>query len=207
MSKLFIRPYDPSRDFDHGLHVFFATIDPGLDYEPARTIGSYLWYKPHVSLTPSTCFVLDDGTGRVVGYCIGCTDTTTFAQRWRDEFAPTVDPAKVPRPGEKCDVEGMEKDDVKGFRHAVYNGECSMLHEWPEVLGRKGYGRKLIEAFFERVKRNGADGVHLDMVRHNVNARAFYERIGFQICPHVLDRGASGETGVNGIVATLVKTL
>jgi GNAT superfamily N-acetyltransferase len=116
----------------------------------------------------------------------------------------------------------MEKDDVKGFRHAVYHGECSMLQEWPEVLGKypahmhidilpewqkKGYGRRLIEAFFEEVKKDGAEGVHLDMVRHNVNARTFYERIGFEVCPQVLDGGASGETGVNGIVATLVKSL
>lgn len=78
-----------------------------------------------------------------------------------------------------------------------------ILPEWQ----KKGWGRKLIEAFFEEVKRDGAGGVHLDMVRHNVNARAFYERIGFEVCPQVLDGGASGEIGVNGIVATLVKRL
>jgi ribosomal protein S18 acetylase RimI-like enzyme len=193
-----------------------------LDWEPARTIGSYLWYKAYISVTPETCFVLDDGNGRVVGYCIGTADTTSFAQRWRDVFTPVVDPTLVPRPEERSDDPIMERDDIKGFRHAVYNAACSMLQPWPQTLQtypahlhidilpeyqRKGYGTALINAFFEAVKRRGANGVHLDMVQHNVKARAFYERLGFQICPQVLDGGASGQSGVNGVVATLVKTL
>lgn len=44
------------------------------------------------------------------------------------------------------------------------------------------------------------------MMQHNMAGRAFYERIGFQICPEALDGGASGQTGVNGIVVTLVKS-
>jgi predicted lactoylglutathione lyase len=50
-------------------------------------------------------------------------------------------------------------------------------------------------------------GVHLDMVQSNTSARAFYEKVGFQICPQVLDDGASGQPGVNGIVVTLVMSL
>ncbi|KAH7080655.1 acyl-CoA N-acyltransferase [Paraphoma chrysanthemicola] len=222
MATPFVRPYDKSRDFDGGLHVFFTTIDHGLDWEPARTIGSYLWYKAYVSLTPDTCFVLDDGDGHVVGYCIGTPDTTLFAERWRNVFAPIVDPVLVPDPEVQSDNPLMERDDVKGFRHAVYNGSCSMLQSWPDLLQRypahmhidllpeyqrKGHGTALINAFFEAAKTRGANGVHLDMVKHNVTGRAFYDRIGFQICPQVMDGGVSGRTGENGIVVTLVKVL
>ncbi|EAT89937.1 hypothetical protein SNOG_03206 [Parastagonospora nodorum SN15] len=201
---------------------FFTTIDQGLDYEPARTIGSHIWYKPYVSVTPDTCFVLDDGTGRVVGYCIGAADTTTFAQRWREEFTPLVDPALVPRPEVRSDDPLMEKDYIKGFREAVYNAHCSMLQPWPESsqaypahlhidilpeFQRQGHGKALITAFSEAVKSRGAKGVHLDMVQHNTNGRAFYQRVGFQLCSQILDGGESGQTGVNGIVVTLVKSL
>jgi GNAT superfamily N-acetyltransferase len=65
----------------------------------------------------------------------------------------------------------------------------------------------LITAFLEEMKSRGANGVHLDMVQHNVTGRAFYEKIGFQVCPIVMDGGTSGQNGVNGIVITLVKTL
>lgn len=179
-------------------------------------------YRPYVSVTPETCFVLDDGNGRVVGYCIGTADTMSFAQSWRDVFAPAVDPALVPRPEVRSEDPFMEKNDIKTFRAAVYNASCSMLQAYPETLQtypahmhidilpefqKQGHGRALITAFFEAVKNRGAKGLHLDMVQHNVNARSFYERIGFQICPQVLDGGKSGQTGVNGIVVTLVKIL
>jgi hypothetical protein len=64
-----------------------------------------------------------------------------------------------------------------------------------------------MERFLGTVKSLGAKGVHLDMVRANTSARAFYEKVGFQICPQVLDGGASGQPGVNGIVLTLVMSL
>jgi ribosomal protein S18 acetylase RimI-like enzyme len=193
-----------------------------LDWEPARTIGSYLWYKAYVSVTPDTCFVLDDGNGRVVGYCIGAADTTAFANRWRDEFTPTVDRNLVPQPEDRSDNPLMARDNIKGFRHAVHNADCSMLQAWPDTLQsypahlhidilpeyqRRGHGTALITAFFEDMKNRGANGVHLDMVRHNVSGRAFYEKIGFEVCPIVMDGGTSGQHGLNGIVLTLVKTL
>lgn len=158
----------------------------------------------------------------MVGYCIGAADTAAFAQRWRDVFTPVVDPVLVPKPDVRSDNPLMERDDIKGFRHAVYNASCSMLQPWSQTLQRypahlhidilpeyqrRGYGSLMINTFLEAVKSRGANGVHLDMVQHNVTGRAFYEKIGFQICPEVLDDGSSGQTGVNGIVVTLVKTI
>ncbi|EMD94976.1 hypothetical protein COCC4DRAFT_74738 [Bipolaris maydis ATCC 48331] len=223
----FVRPYDASRDFEHGMHVYLSTIDPVLDWEPARTIGSHLWYKPYVALTPETCFVLDDGNGHIVGYCIGTADTLSFAQRWREEFAPSVDRTLVPPPdvhvgGDDDAASLMEKEDIRHFRKAVYEADCSMLQPWPETLRqypahihidilkeyqRKGWGTVLMKRFFDKAREMGASGVHLDMVQSNVKARAFYQSIGFRLCQQVLDGGESGGPGVNGIVVTLVKDL
>ena len=201
---------------------FFVTIEPSLDWEPTRTIGSYLWYRVYVSLTPATCFVLDDGNGQAVGYCIGTADTLQFAEKWRKEFAPTVDPQQVPQPDVRNDDPLMEKEETKGFRHAVHHAECSALQAWPKELKkypahmhidilpefqRKGWGSILINTLFDAVKREGAPGIHLDMVRWNTVGRSFYEKIGFEPCSLVLDNGDSGETGVKDVVLTLVKTL
>ncbi|KZM21917.1 uncharacterized protein EKO05_0000424 [Ascochyta rabiei] len=222
MSAPFVRPYDPARDFENGLHVFFSTIEPKLDWEPTRTIGSYLWYRVYVSLTPNTCFVLDDGSGRAAGYCIGTADTASFAQRWRDEFAPSVNSKSVPKPEIRTADPLMEREDTKGFRHALHHAECSALQTWPEELEkypahmhidilpefqRKGWGSVLVNTLFEAVKREGASGIHLGMVRWNTTGRSFYEKIGFQVCSLVLDNGESGETGVDGVALTMVKTL
>ncbi|KAH6643990.1 GCN5-related N-acetyltransferas-like protein [Boeremia exigua] len=221
MSVPFVRRYDPTRDFENGLHVFFATIEPKLDWEPTRTIGSYLWYRVYVYLASATCFVLDDGNGRAVGYCIGTADTSKFAEKWREEFVPTVDLEQVPKPGVQTEDPLMEKEETRGFRQAVHNAECSGLQAWPKELAkypahmhidilpefqRKGWGSILINQLFDAVKREGAPGIHLDMVRWNTTGKSFYKKIGFENCSLVLDDGKSGETGVNDIVLTLVKS-
>jgi ribosomal protein S18 acetylase RimI-like enzyme len=237
----FIRKYDPTRDFENGLHVvlphnpptphppsnnfptqFLTTIDPSVSTSPARTIGSHIWYTPYLTLSPSTCFVLDSGSGTAVGYCIGTPHTSSFAARWRTDYTPTIDENVVPRPERVSEDPEMETEQIKGLRKAAYEAECSALVEWPEVLERypahlhinllpeyqrRGYGQELMKRFLEEVKGDGARGVHLGMVRHNAGAKAFYERIGFGVCEQVLDGGESGETGVSGGALTLVKKL
>lgn len=44
----------------------------------AVRLAPYIWTHQFTFLTPENCFVLDDGTGRAVGYCIGCADITAF---------------------------------------------------------------------------------------------------------------------------------
>lgn len=66
-----------------------ATLPPGLaESEPAVRLAPYIWTHQYTLLSPSTCFVLDDGSGAAVGYVIGCPDVFAFAdgyQRYVDE--------------------------------------------------------------------------------------------------------------------------
>lgn len=116
----------------------------------------------------------------------------------------------------------MEKDETRGFRQAFHQASCSALQAWPEELGkypahmhinilpeyqRKGWGSILIDKLFDAVRREGAIGIHLGMVRANTNGKKFYENIGFKTCSLTLDNGKSGETGVDGVVLTMVKAL
>jgi ribosomal protein S18 acetylase RimI-like enzyme len=175
-----------------------------------------------VHLCPGTSFVLDDGHGRVVGYCIGTADTTSFAQRWVDEFVPTVDSALVPRPDVTTGDAAMDEEGMRGFRKGVYEADCSMLVAWPHVLAeypahmhidivpefqRQGWGTVLLDAFLQAAKKEGTKGLHLGMLRSNESAKLFYEKVGFEVCPVVMDGGESGEKGVNGVVLHLVKYL
>ncbi|KAF2445916.1 acyl-CoA N-acyltransferase [Karstenula rhodostoma CBS 690.94] len=222
MSTPFVRPFNFDTDHSAGLHVFFTTIDPSVSHDPARTIGSYLWYKAYVYLTPSTCFVLDDGSGRAVGYIIGTPDTAAFAKRWRETFTPVVDPKLVPPPGPQANDPEMETELVKGLRREVHHAECSMLQSRPRLLSvypahlhinilpeftGQGWGPKLMSAFLSTITQLGACGVHLGMVATNDGARRFYERLGFEVCGEVLDGGVSGEVGREGGAACLVKRL
>ncbi|KAM3432632.1 hypothetical protein MY4824_006480 [Beauveria thailandica] len=60
-------------------HICRATLPPSLSAsEPARRLAPYIWTHQYTHLSPSTCFVLDDGAGRAVGYCIGCPDVAAL---------------------------------------------------------------------------------------------------------------------------------
>ncbi|TQV97807.1 hypothetical protein V2A60_006470 [Cordyceps javanica] len=60
-------------------HICRATLPASLSAsEPAVRLAPYIWTHQYTLLSPSTCFVVDDGGGRAVGYCIGCPDIAAF---------------------------------------------------------------------------------------------------------------------------------
>jgi GNAT superfamily N-acetyltransferase len=237
----FVRQYDPLRDSEDVLnvvycfplliararvtsHQFYTTIDKSVDFEPARTIGSYLWCKAYYTLTPSTCFALDDGSGRTIGYILGTPDTKAFVRRWHEMLNTFIDSKLIPPPGPDLAVEESAGDLVRSLKKSLYEAQCSMLlgegkeqllkaypahlhvNILPEYQGR-GCGKMMINTFLERLRQLGAPGVHLGMVRSNDGARRFYERLGFELCTEVLDGGESGEVGRDGNAICLVKCL
>ena len=86
----FIRKYNPKTDFEAAVHVFRETSDESLKIEPVWTIGSYIWCRPYLLVSPETSFVVDDGTGVAVGYVIGVPDSTKFCQQWNEQYLPIV---------------------------------------------------------------------------------------------------------------------
>ena len=57
--------------------------------EPAVRLAPYIWTHQYTFLSPKTCWVVDDGTGRAVGYCIGCPDTPSFCAAY-DSYVARV---------------------------------------------------------------------------------------------------------------------
>ncbi|KAI1189760.1 hypothetical protein F5B17DRAFT_166601 [Nemania serpens] len=85
----FIRLYKDS-DFDACAQICIATLPPTLASSPAAAkLSPYLWTHPYTFLSPSTCHVLDDGTGKAVGYCIGCPDVHAFAAEY-ERYVSTI---------------------------------------------------------------------------------------------------------------------
>lgn len=108
-------------------------MPPGLaESEPAVRLAPYIWTHQYTLLSPSTCVVLDDGTGAAVGYVIGCPDVFAFAdgyQRYVDEVLlrpaadgeGTVSGAAVPSPQQ---LNRLEPWFVSGEAGAAVNEEC-----------------------------------------------------------------------------------
>lgn len=211
--KPFIRPFQPP-DKDNAVHIFRETADPSVQIEPISTIGSHIWCLPYLTLSLSNCFVVDNGSGKAVGYCIGASDTEDFARRWQAEFLPTLeqDLRTLPLPDNVSEEEKLQlrkrRDELcdgiySNPRGLVFAEFAEQLRDYPGHLHidilpshqRLGLGKKLVDALLGSLRDAGCKGVYLGMVAGNDGAARFYEREGFYRLPQVLDEGASGEKG------------
>lgn len=213
-SQAYVRQYNANTDLESVIHIFRETADDSLKVEPLWTVGSFIWCRPYPQLSPSTCFVIDDGNGKAVGYILGTPNTAKFCDKWLREYVPAMEPELISLPPsnaqsqEHRDKVTNRKDDLVRLicadpRNLMFGNYAEQLKSYPGHLHidilkshqRQGFGRKLIDAFKTTAKAEGCTGVYLGMIASNDNARKFYDAIGFERLPHVLDEGASGEMG------------
>ncbi|KAK3687099.1 hypothetical protein LTR37_019166 [Vermiconidia calcicola] len=208
----FVRQYNSSTDFEAVVHIFRETADGSLKVEPIWTIGSYLWCRPYLTLSPSTCFVIDDGCGRAVGYVLGVSDSAAFCEAWNEVYVPIIErelERLLPIDGEdgQGDPLSRRRDElvqlVRSPERAIFSSYRKQLEAWPGHLHidilpshqRMGFGRQLVDTMCKTIKAEGCSGLYLGMVASNDQAARFYEALGFRRLPHVLDDHASGELG------------
>ncbi|OTA08544.1 hypothetical protein A9Z42_0002480 [Trichoderma parareesei] len=207
----FIRQYRPS-DFDGMAHICRETLNPALASSAAgRRLAPYVWTHQYTHLSPTTCFVLDDGAGRPVGYCIGCPDIAAFVADYDSYVTDVLDTSpegEVTRPedleakGEPLFLADGSVNEVALARLAynprllLVDGNDDLLAEYkatmhidllPEVQG-KGWGRKLLERFVGSVEgvrrmRDGSEsrGIWIGVAGDNGKVVPFYEKLGFRI--------------------------
>jgi ribosomal protein S18 acetylase RimI-like enzyme len=181
----FIRGYGPA-DLDTVYDICARTADLGGDsrgqYSSDRLIGD-IFAAPYVVLEPEHAHVVDDGTGRVVGYILGTADTPTFVRRFREEWLPRVqgrygddDPRDAGMLALMRRPERMLVPELAAYPAHLH------IDLLPPLQG-KGFGRRLMRAFLDGLRAAGVARVHLGMAPANTAARAFYDRLGFTEIP------------------------
>ncbi|MET7292952.1 GNAT family N-acetyltransferase [Streptomyces griseoloalbus] len=181
-----IRPY--RREDREALdEICVRTAHNGQDSRPFYTdpgVFPDTFAAPYVHLEPELAFVLDDGTGRAVGYILGTADTARFAEDFRAVWLPLVagrhpEPSGPPRTPDETMAwllhhpERMVVPELAAWPAHLH---IDLLPEWQ---GR-GYGRKLMRTFLAALRDRGVASVHLVMATANKPARAFYDRMGFE---------------------------
>ncbi|KAH7175442.1 hypothetical protein EDB81DRAFT_939594 [Dactylonectria macrodidyma] len=186
----FIRPYE-KRDFNATAHICRETLPPSLKSSPdAQRLAPYLWTHQYTHLCPLTCFVLDDGHGSAVGYCIGCPDIPAFISAYPSYTAAVLDPSPdlpPPRPDPLAPPEPWTSPDgsVNGacLTQLAYDPRRLLLGDarTAAVAGRyratlhidlleawqaQGWGRKLLERTVgalaeQRCARDGSEEPNL----------------------------------------------
>lgn len=185
MAAPHLRGYEPG-DLDALYEICLRTGDAGEDARPIvddpRLLGD-IYAAPYAALEPESAFVVDDGSGRAAGYVLGALDTRAFESACEREWWPPLRARHPRRPG------GTALDDllVEMIHHRhrqddeVVGSHPSHLHIdlLPEVQGA-GWGRRLLEELFDRLRAGGSPGVHLGVSVRNERAIGFYDHLGFR---------------------------
>ncbi|MFF3615093.1 GNAT family N-acetyltransferase [Streptomyces sp. NPDC002580] len=184
-----IRAYRPA-DRAAVADVCVSTADEGGDSRaryPDEELMPTLFAAPYCHLEPGLAFVLDDGSGRAVGYVVGTGDTAEFVTRFRDTWIPRV-AGRYPAP---TAPPRSPSEEMVGLLHRPERMLLPELADFPAHLHidllpefqRRGHGRALMNTFLTALRDRGVPAVHLGMVTANKAARAFYDRLGFHELP------------------------
>jgi ribosomal protein S18 acetylase RimI-like enzyme len=189
-----LRPYRPE-DLDAIYEIAARTGAAGEDATPflddPRLVG-HLWAAPYVTLEPELATVLDDGTGRAIGYVIGTLDALAFEERCEREWWPARRADHpLPTPDDATTTTSSRPDRFDDLliallhhrpppdreAHAVYPAELH-IDLLPEGQGG-GSGRRMIVHHLDALRAAGSPGVFLGTDRRNTRAIGFYRHLGF----------------------------
>ncbi|MHA7987445.1 GNAT family N-acetyltransferase [Rathayibacter sp. CAU 1779] len=181
-----IRPYRPS-DRDDISEICVKTGKSGQDatgWLETDDLLPDIYALPYVDLEPGTAFVVDVD-GRARGYILGVPDTRAFVSRLRTDWLPGFE-AKYPLTDEDSATQHFIRDGRNPERMLVPELEDYPAHLHidllPELQGQ-GQGRMLVRTLLRALASRGAPAVYLEYAPDNVNAGAFYERLGFRPLP------------------------
>ncbi|ROQ72832.1 acetyltransferase (GNAT) family protein [Streptomyces sp. CEV 2-1] len=184
-----LRAYHPDDRADLA-GICVRTADNGGDSRhlyPDQELVPSIFAAPYAYLEPDLAFVIDDGTGRAVGYILGTADTPRFVTEFRKRWLPLVED-RYPRPDGEPTCPGDEMIALLHNPERMILPELAahpahlhidLLPEWQ----RRGYGRELMRTFLAALLAKGVEGVHLSTLTANTPARAFYDRLGFAEIP------------------------
>jgi ribosomal protein S18 acetylase RimI-like enzyme len=187
-----VRPVRRSaaEDRDAVYAICLRTGDEGQDAGRALPEGSAhlmgdVWAGPYLAVEPESAAVAED-EGVVVGYVLGTRDTRRFEAACERSWWPRLraaNPLPVGPPG-SWDLAARLRwlvhhplhppdDVVAGFPGHLH------LNVQPGAQGR-GVGPALLAAALERLRTDGAPGVHVGVSPGNARANQFWERGGFR---------------------------
>lgn len=181
-----IRPFRAD-DLEGLYRVAVATGVSGCDasarYRDPDLIG-HVYAAPYALFSPQTAFVVEaDG---VAGYVLGPSDTPQFEARLEAEWWPGLRSRYRAPTGLRA---SWTRDQaLSDLIHHPFRAPKELTGPFPAhlhvnllpALRGRGFGRRLLDRWFEAVRALGATGSHLSTGAGNIRAVRFYRAIGFR---------------------------
>lgn len=188
-AEVVIRPYEP-RDRDAVRRICCDTADRGAPVEhffSDRELIADLVTSYYTDFEPETCWVADAG-GTVMGYLTGALDTGRYDRVFRSRILPRALLRAAGRGAlfraETWRMLAALVASAKGYIARGHFGTICPAHLHIDILdGYRGQhvGRRLMQAFLDRVAAAGIRGIHAAVRGDNPKACAFFERMGFVV--------------------------
>jgi ribosomal protein S18 acetylase RimI-like enzyme len=182
VSDFSIRPYHPS-DLPMLYRICLLTGDSGQDashmYQDPDLLG-HLYAAPYAVLEPELCFILTY-SGQPCGYVLGTKDSKMFWQLCEREWFPVLR-QRYPYPT-ASDLSSNAKiiravhQDYRGSERPGYPAHLHI--DLLYVAQGKGWGRKMMTTFLDKLRELNVSGVELGVRKQNTRAVGFYEAVGF----------------------------
>lgn len=178
-----IRNYHPS-DLTELYRICLKTGDSGKDatkiYDDPNLLG-HIYVGPYAVYEPELCFVVT-ASDKPYGYILGTKDSKKFYEKCEKNWYPILrNQFSIPPDDDNSQQAGI----IRKF-HEKFDVDEDLTqypaHLHIDLLSQAqgyGYGRKLMDVFFDKLRELSVKGLHLGVGKKNQNAIKFYERLGF----------------------------
>lgn len=187
LNTVSIRHYQPTDQSD----IFRIASDTAFFGEPVeafledRNLYNDAFARYYTVYETSLVWVAED-TGGMIGFLLGCADTSVQAIKWRGYIIRTVLLRAISgkyRLGKRTGsfAVNMLMGKLRGEEPAVNVNEypAHLQIDVKQGFRGEGVGKRLIEAYLDQLHEMKVRGVHLETTSHNEAACHLYEKIGF----------------------------
>jgi ribosomal protein S18 acetylase RimI-like enzyme len=163
--------------------ICLLTGDSGQDasqlYKDPDLLG-HLYAAPYAVLEPELCFMLTH-LGQPCGYVLGTKNSVAFREQCEATWFPILrERYAYPLESDTSKDATLIRYIHQGYRERAREDYPAHLHIDLLPVGQgKGWGRKMMTTFLDKLLELNISGVELGVGKRNTKAIGFYEAMGF----------------------------
>ena len=189
LAKAVIRKYKPEdrtivRMICYNTGLMGKSIDP---YFGCLDLFADYWMNYYTECEPESAYVAELD-GRVVGYLVGCKDTSVQQEKQNTVIMPKIRRKllmfgyNVDRRFFSLTLRYLRSIWRREFVNVSFSGYPAHLHmNLIEGCRSGGIGSKLLSAYLDYLRESNVSGLHLGTTSYNTLAVPFYRRWGFKL--------------------------